>query len=459
MPTVPLNNVDKLTDIELLSHVIATSCSVRLIRKTAVTSKDLNEAARRARPSLLRSLARQGRQTAERVTSQIVQLNPGTQRPDQPTFVVDPNDDCYGQILNWDMSNLELEYLPESLCELVIVGNLDLSKNKLKEIPSNFGEMIVGGFLDLSSNFLERIPESGSQCQVSGDLRLHENDFIHADSLPESFGGIVIGGNLSMCYCRLNVLPQSFGDMTVGGDLDLHGNRLVTIPDSFGLIRVAGDIDLRMNELHEIPESIGRLVVGRTLRLNANAIVKLPAKFNQMKIGGDLDLRCNHMTDFDPAFFENMWVHGQVLLQQQTVFNAAYYATLAAEPAPFWLDPATGNFTWAPPVNATVNDPQLAELLADMDAYLEDAETLNDPQPAHLLAQMEPHLGDIGTANDPASAHLLAPNESPDVEDIETVNDPLPVHLLTPNVFPEDVMHMEQMHAPSSPPDSDASAE
>merc|ERR1712166_1216886 len=239
MPTVPMSNVDKLTDIELLSHVIMTSSSVRMLRMAAVTSKDLNEAARRARPSLLRFLAQQGPKMAERVISEIVQLNPGTQRPKHPTFVVEPNDDCYGQIYNWDMSNLELEYLPESLCDLVIVGNLDLSKNKLKEIPSNVGDIIVGGFLDLSSNFLEHIPESAWQCQVSGDLRLHENDFIHGDSLPESFGGIIVGGNLSMCYCRLNVLPQSFGDMTVGGNLDLHGNRLVTVSSCMRSLRLS----------------------------------------------------------------------------------------------------------------------------------------------------------------------------------------------------------------------------
>jgi len=364
MPTVPMNNVDKLTDIELLSHVIVTSSSIRLMRKTAVASKDLNEAARRARPSLLRFLARQGRHTAERVIARIVQLNPGTQRPDRPTFVDDPNDDRYGHILNWDMSNLELEYLPDSLCDLLICGNLNLSKNKLKEIPENFGEMIVGGFLDLSTNFLERIPKNGWKVQVSGDLRLHENDFMHDDSIPESFGGIIVGGNLSMCYCRLTILPESFGDMTVGGDLDLHGNVLVTVPDSFGLIRVGGEIDLRMNELHDIPDSIGRLVVGKTLRLNSNAIVKLPPKFVQMKIGGDLDLRCNHLMDFNPAFFEGMRVHGHILYGQQTVFDAEFHAALAAQPDTFWIDPITGAFTWAPPINESVNEPMAAHLLA-----------------------------------------------------------------------------------------------
>jgi hypothetical protein len=139
MPAVPMSNVDKLTDIELLSHVIMTSSSIRLLRKAAVTSKDLNEAARRARPSVLRFLARQGSQMAERVIAQIVHLNPGAERPDRPTFVDDPNDDRYGQVLNWHMSDMELEYLPESLCELVVCGDLDLSKNKLKELRANFG--------------------------------------------------------------------------------------------------------------------------------------------------------------------------------------------------------------------------------------------------------------------------------------------------------------------------------
>lgn len=90
MPTVPMSNMDKLTEIELLSHVIMTSSSVRLLPKAAVISTNLNEAARRARPFLLRFLARQGPQMAERVIAQIVLLNPSTQRPDRPIFVDDP---------------------------------------------------------------------------------------------------------------------------------------------------------------------------------------------------------------------------------------------------------------------------------------------------------------------------------------------------------------------------------
>jgi hypothetical protein len=193
-----MSNVDRLTDIELLSRVIVTSSSVRLLHKTAVASRDMNQAANRAKPSLLRFLARQGRQTAETVIEDIVQSNPGTQRPDRPTFVDDPNNDRYGHILNWNMSNLELEYLPESLCKLLICGNLNLSKNKLRALPINFGNLVVRGYLDLSTNFLERLPDSFWKCQIGGDLRLHENDFMYKDSLPESFGESL---SVAACPC------------------------------------------------------------------------------------------------------------------------------------------------------------------------------------------------------------------------------------------------------------------
>ena len=153
------------------------------------------------------------------------------------------------------------------------------------------------------------------------------------------FCGLIVCGNLSLCYRRLTVLPESFGDMSVGGDLDLHGNVLTTVPSSFGMIRVLGEIDLRMNELHEIPASIGCLAVGKALRLNSNAIVDLPESFKQIKVGGDLDLRCNHLMDWDPAFFKGMSVVGHVLYGQQAVFDAAFHAALAAHPDTFWIPP------------------------------------------------------------------------------------------------------------------------
>ena len=167
-----------------------------------------------------------------------------------------------------------------------------------------------------------------------------------------------------MCYCRLIVLPESFGDMNVGGDLDLHGNVLTTVPDSFGRIMVRGEIDLRMNELHVIPESIGSLVVGKTLRLNSNAIVNLPEQFKNIRVGGDIDLRCNHLMDCAAAFFQHMLVDGTILYGNQTVFDAEFHAALAAQPDAFWIDPITGAFTFAPPVNEELPNPDTANILA-----------------------------------------------------------------------------------------------
>jgi len=332
---------------DAITVILKARSSVRLLRNVSAVSKDFHASVLQARPVVLRHLARAGRQTAEDMIKDIMELNPLTQRLHLPTFVQDTNHDMYGSILDWDMSNRQLEIIPDSLGYTRVVGTLDLSKNKLRAVPDSFGNFICGS-LDLSTNFIERIPETFWTCRVKNDLRMHENDFMHEDSLPESFGGLIVGGNLSLCYCRLTVLPEAFGDMSVGGDLDLHGNVLVTVPNSFGLIRVLGEIDLRMNELHDIPESIGRLACGKTLRLNSNAIVDLPESFKQIKVGGDLDLRCNHLMDWDPEFFAGMSVGGHVLYGQQTVFDAEFHAALAAQPDTFWIDPVTGAFTWAP---------------------------------------------------------------------------------------------------------------
>jgi len=246
---------------DAITVILKARLSVRLLRNVAAVSKDFQASVTQARPAVLRHLALTGRQKAENIIKDVMELNPLTQRLHLPSFVQDTNHDMYGSILDWDMSNRQLEILPDSLGCIRIVGTLDLSKNKLRAVPRSFGNLICGS-LDLSANFIERIPETFWTCRVKNDLRLHENDFIHDDSLPETFGGLIVGGNLSMCYCRLTVLPEAFGDLSVGGDLDLHGNVLTTVPSSFGLIRVLGEIDLRMNELHEIPASIGCLAVG-----------------------------------------------------------------------------------------------------------------------------------------------------------------------------------------------------
>ena len=64
----------------------------------------MREASRRAKTDRCaqRRLTRERREAAERVINQIVQLTlASNQRTDRPTFVVDPIDDRYGQVLNW----------------------------------------------------------------------------------------------------------------------------------------------------------------------------------------------------------------------------------------------------------------------------------------------------------------------------------------------------------------------
>merc|ERR1712166_1573027 len=122
-------------DGDVITVTLKARSSVKLLRNAAAVSKDSQASANQARPAVLRHLARAGRQTAQGIIREIVELNPNCQRPQLPTFVEDTNHDMYGSMLDWDMSNLQLEVLPDSLGCVSIVGTLDLSKNKLRAVP------------------------------------------------------------------------------------------------------------------------------------------------------------------------------------------------------------------------------------------------------------------------------------------------------------------------------------
>ena len=77
--------------------------------------------------------------------------------------------------------------------------------------------------------------------------------------MPESFGNLKVGGDLSLSNNQLTSLPESFGNLKVGGDLYLGNNQLTSLPESFGNLKVGGGLYLSYNQLTKIPK-IPRLI-------------------------------------------------------------------------------------------------------------------------------------------------------------------------------------------------------
>jgi hypothetical protein len=72
-------------------------------------------------------------------------------------------------------------------------------------------------------------PQNGARLGVS--IKTHKASVaeVAADvvaSLPESFGGLTVGGGLYLQNNKLESLPESFESLTLDGDLSLNNNDL-----------------------------------------------------------------------------------------------------------------------------------------------------------------------------------------------------------------------------------------
>ena len=180
-----------------------------------------------------------------------------------------------------------------------IKDSLKLSQLGLSKLPESFGDLIIDGDLDLNNNQLTSLPESFGSLTVKGHLDLGNNQLTF---LPESFGSLTVDGDLLLYDNQLTSLPESFGSLTVKGHLLLGNNQLTSFPESFGSLRVDGNLVLASNKLTSLPESFGSLKVKGDLRLDNNKLTSLPESFGNLTVDGNLVLYNNELISLPESF-------------------------------------------------------------------------------------------------------------------------------------------------------------
>lgn len=187
-----------------------------------------------------------------------------------------------------------------------IKDDLNFINNRLTSLPESFGGVHVTGNLTIRWNDeLNVLPETFGGVYVEKTLSLDEN---HLVSLPDSFGGLHVGGDMWLEYNQLTSLPESFDQVRIGDSLNLGGNQLVSLPDSFGGLRV-NHLFLGDNQLVGLPDSIGDLQMDGDLEIYNNHLTSLPDSFAGVRVGGALDLAFNPLVSL-PDSFDN--VHGKI---------------------------------------------------------------------------------------------------------------------------------------------------
>ena len=172
-----------------------------------------------------------------------------------------------------DVSSNRLTALPDWLGSLTNLTQLDVSSNRLAALPDWVGDLTNLTFLELSSNQLETLPDSIVNLTSLTHLVLDEN---HFTALPDLIGNIRSLTNLYLGDNQLETLPDWMGDLTDLSWLVLNNNQLTTLPQWLGSLHALTGIFLINNELTILPDSLGDLTNLVRLNVSGNQLTILP---------------------------------------------------------------------------------------------------------------------------------------------------------------------------------------
>ncbi|XP_057949227.1 plant intracellular Ras-group-related LRR protein 3 [Malania oleifera] len=192
-----------------------------------------------------------------------------------------------------DLSNNQLEVLPDSIAGLQKLEELNLSSNLLESLPNFIGLLPNLKVLNVSGNMLRSLPEAVAHCSSLVELEANSNMIM---CLPTDIGyGLLNLTKFSISLNKIHSLPRSIGEMTSLKYLDAHFNELSVVPHSIGRLTNLKVLSLSSNfsYLTELPETIGVLTNLRELDLSNNQIRTLPDMFGRLQDLKKLNLEQN----------------------------------------------------------------------------------------------------------------------------------------------------------------------
>ncbi len=214
-----------------------------------------------------------------------------------------------------DLSHLELEAVPERLCELTSLQLLRLDSNHLTSLPEWLGDLKSLQRLDLDNNHLTSLPERLGELKSLQMLYLHYN---RLTSVPEQLGELKSLQLLYLHYNRLASVPERLGELAALRELRLDSNQLTSVPERLGELAALRGLRLDGNQLTSVPEQFGDLAALRELRLDGNQLTSVPEQLGELTSLQRLDLDDNQLTSVperlgELAALEKLYLHNNRL--------------------------------------------------------------------------------------------------------------------------------------------------
>jgi Leucine-rich repeat (LRR) protein len=172
-----------------------------------------------------------------------------------------------------NLSDLDLEALPESVCRLAHLRFLYLNNNRLTQLPESIGRLARLQELALAGNRLTHLPATIGGCARLRKLYLDDNRLVR---LPESVGRLARLESLCLSHNRLTQLPKRIGQLAWLNRLYLNSNQLPRLPGNIGQLAQLEELYLDRNHLTQLPTSIRQLAQLRKLYLHGNEALNIP---------------------------------------------------------------------------------------------------------------------------------------------------------------------------------------
>lgn len=186
-------------------------------------------------------------------------------------------------LVKLDLSNNNLEILPESVTSLVNLTHLDIKSNQLTSLPDSIGRLGKLKVFNVSGNSLAALPDRIESCRALEELMANFNQLTR---LPEGLGFELLNlRKLCVNSNKLTHLPYSTSHMMCLRYLDVHMNRLGGLPEDLENLMNLEYLDLssNFNYLVALPESIGGLTSLIELNISYNQITALPESIGRLE--------------------------------------------------------------------------------------------------------------------------------------------------------------------------------
>ena len=201
------------------------------------------------------------------------------------------------------ISNLKLDYIPESIENLRELKFLYMGGNSLTEIPDSVLTLRNLEVLEVWRNRIESIPSDIGILDKVWRLHLEGNKIT---KLPESIGNLPMK-KLYLKHNNVSYVPESVGNWN---RLDVFGlplNNLTSLPETISGWKNVRVISLWQNKLRTLPNV--ELNV-KELRLNNNYFTEVPPRVYEIKQLRKLWLNSNQITEIPEVprgYLEDLW--------------------------------------------------------------------------------------------------------------------------------------------------------